>query len=190
VTRTSLPQQHVLYPYNDEDGRLAGVVIPSDAPFDTTGQWRAFTSGLLGGLLAQGMTGQELEGLYAVTFRGGVDAAVQVVRLSHGAVAETVPSIPRLGVPSGTLGLLAVIDEPEAGVTSATLAVQGGVTPVLQTLRQDRVIPVVLDRAGVPRPRAVGQHTAVSLRLLGKMLIGALDRELSGRSGGSAGSRG
>lgn len=173
---------HLLYPYNDSRGRLAGVMIPTEHPFDSLSQWQALAEGLLAGILTSNPT-EQLDGLYALTFNSsnhnGQITGLHILRLSQdSSISEAVTKETENGFPKGTLGLLAVIQEPDKHLRTATLALRGGYTVVTKKMHQDRVLAAIVNDAGQVVKPSLDRHTKISLRLLGKTMIKALDQDL------------
>ncbi len=173
---------HILYPYNDSRGRLAGVTIPTEYPFDSLAQWQKLAEGLLSGILKT-TPNEQIEGLYAVTFNNTKTeeqvTGLHILRLSqNNDISKAVSNETENGFPKHTLGLLAVIHEADKEIRTATLALRGGYTTGAEKMHQDRVLATIVDNNGNVVNPQLDRHTKTSLRLLGKMMIKALDQDL------------
>lgn len=172
--------KHLMYPYENIDGYLAGVTIPIEEPFDTLGQWQALTDGLIEGLKKQNQN-ENLEGVYSICFESTSNSneqnSLNINRLSFGNVANTVTeTLANEGFPSGTLGLLAIINEPDYNIITGTLALQGNYVPSTGKMHADRVLAGVYDDStGKKLNVNIDADSKRVIRLLGKMMLKALD---------------
>lgn len=177
--------QHTLYPLNDDRGHLTGVLAPMLTPLDTLPQWQAFTNGLISGLVSASPE-ENYDGLYSVFFHADktdpLNNTLVIHRLSDGDISKTATQQSKEGYPDGTLGLLAIIKEPDAdNHTTATLALAAGVNPHTKKMRSDRVLATIVNSQGHLADIVLDRDTKLSLRLLGKSLLKTFDNSIANK---------
>lgn len=169
---TTATAQHTLYPFNNAAGELSGVFSPMDSPFDSLTQWRNYLDTLFG-TLAVGTPTENFDGLYVVSF---TDGNLLLSRVSRGNAGRALNTLTPEDVAPETLGLLSVITEPDHNVSTLTLALRGGINLASGNLRPDRVLVTVVNTDGAtPVVATLDPASAVTARLLGHLMIAALD---------------
>lgn len=179
---TTPTAQHTLYPFNAEDGSLAGIIAPMTTPFDTLNQWQAFLDTLFSALVTANPH-ENLDGIYAISFHPTTDpqrddAHLLITRTSNGNIAESVREIAATDNLESTLGLIAVITEHDRALRTATLALRGGYLPQTKKMRKDRILATLVNADGTISNLNLDQHAKVSMRLLGRLMNRALDESL------------
>lgn len=183
--QTPAYDQHLMYPYEDADGILAGVTIPIIQPFESLNQWQALMDGLITGLKTQNPN-EDLEGVYTISFENTPNPkeanSLNIHRLSKGEVANTITENLKTGYPDGILGLLAIIKEPDHNLITGTLALQGTYTPSTQKMHADRVLAGVYDMTrGSKLDLTLDAENKRIIRLLGKMMLKTLDTNINNK---------
>lgn len=173
--------EHLMYPYENDNGDLAGVTIPIVEPFDTIKQWQALLDGFVGGVKQQNPR-ENIEGLYAVSLNMGSKPqdlnSLNIERLSYGDVANSVKqSLQEYSFPKRTLGLIALVNENKHQMMTGTLALQGSYSPGTNKMHADRIIASVYDiESGLKLNIALNYENKQIIRLFGKVMLKALDK--------------
>lgn len=171
----------LIHPFSDAAGQLGGALILRDLPYDNRQQWQAFLDTLLAGL-TQNNPQEDIDGTYILTWTGTAtdtdDAALILTRDGYGAVAEQLPLIAESNLPTGTLGLIAIITEPEREERLAVLALRGGYIPMADQLRADRILASIVTTTGTPTSTPLSTNARNDFRLLGKLMHKTLDKAL------------
>lgn len=182
MTTSDTPEynQHLMYPYENKNGKLAGVTIPIVEPFDSIKQWQALLDGFVEGVKQQNPD-ENIEGLYAISLIMSSDSkelnSLNIERLSYGDVAYTLKqSLKEYSFPNRTLGLIALVNEENHKLMTGTLALQGSYTPETSKMYTDRILASVYDsETGFKLKISLNEENKQIIRLFGKTMLKALD---------------
>lgn len=182
---TDLGSWKNLYPINDEAGAISAYVTTLTQPFSTAKEWRTFLDQTLTAMVHSVEEWETMEGLYAISYWTDHDNddrnTLQLTRMSHGEVASVIQESLILGFPDNTLGLLAVIHEPDSDLYTATLALQAGCHVGHEQIQSDQIFATAITASGEPVSDAIKEHNADTLRRFGELMIHAMDEELGTR---------
>jgi hypothetical protein len=175
---------------NDQNGALSGVVVPLAQPIESLSQWQSLVEGLVGNLVATNPD-ENLDGLYALSYwTDNSDKTLRslvITRLTTGSIGETIKDAVNSeayaldAFPEGSLGLMAVVTDTDFKLRFVTLSLSGGYSPYSGSIRKDRMLAAVLNNDGEPAGITLSKDTKVTLRVLGKSMIQALDRSITRR---------
>jgi hypothetical protein len=169
-------QKHLAYPFYDSTGRFSGASTTIEEPFSQGRQWQAYLTGLCGGLLQQ-QSVAEMRGFYTVSYQGDKFGDLRVTRIQEQSPTDLVARSEAL--PAGTLGLLAIVDESPHPVSSAILALRGGVDSTSGALLPDRVVATGLHGRDAINSAELPASARGQLAAFGRGLLGALDLDLN-----------
>jgi hypothetical protein len=168
--------EHHIFLLDDPAGKFVGALVPARAPLDTTSQWQALLDTTLQHAVRSEPTGN-IDGLYAFSFSKDPNpdhSGILLTRLSNN-VADAIASS---RLPHHSLGLVAIISEPDTGARTAICALLGGVVPDTYALRPNRILAAICDTHGNPIPAGMTNSSKIVTRAIGHVLLERLDRHV------------